>query len=139
MLNGRTNSRGPWQGKQQEQRRGLAEPWPGCGARARLRAPDSDPLPCLSPHPQATGKYSLKIFPDKSINDHNHVLPDTPQGLLGEAGRLNASMVASFVEVPLASVISLQASSCGEHPLLPSPAPRISSLGVVCTPFPERA
>ncbi|CAK6433590.1 unnamed protein product [Pipistrellus nathusii] len=69
----------------------------------------------------ATGKYSLKIFPDKSINDHNHVLPDTPQGLLGEAGRLNASMVASFVEVPLASVISLQASSC--VPVLPALLP----------------
>lgn len=46
------------------------------------------------------------------------MLPDTPQGLLEEAQRLNASKVASFVEVPLASVISLQASSCGEHQLL---------------------
>lgn len=49
------------------------------------------------------------------------MLPDTPQGLLGEAQRLNASVVASFVEVPLASVISLQASSCGEQP---APFPR---------------
>uniref|UniRef100_G1M9D6 Endoglin n=1 Tax=Ailuropoda melanoleuca TaxID=9646 RepID=G1M9D6_AILME len=58
-----------------------------------------------------TGEYSFKIFPEKNIR--GFVLPDTPQGLLGEARRLNASMVASFVELPLASVVSLQAHSCG--------------------------
>ncbi|KAK1334107.1 hypothetical protein QTO34_005107 [Cnephaeus nilssonii] len=67
----------------------------------------------------ATGKYSFKIFPEESIS--GHVLPDTPQGLLGEAQRLNASVVASFVEVPLASVISLQASSCGNLQTSPTP------------------
>ncbi|XP_054582735.1 endoglin [Eptesicus fuscus] len=69
----------------------------------------------------ATGKYSFKIFPEESIS--GHVLPDTPQGLLGEAQRLNASVVASFVEVPLASAISLQASSCGNPPPSPTPVP----------------
>lgn len=61
------------------------------------------------------------------------MLPDTPQGLLGEARRLNASMVASFVELPLASVVSLQAHSCGEHPL-PFLCPLLGSvaLGPLC-------
>lgn len=68
---------------------------------------------------RATGKYSLKIFPEESINDH--VLLDTPQGLLQEAERLNASLVASYVEVPLASSISLQASSCGRPQTSPAP------------------
>ncbi|ELK07222.1 Endoglin [Pteropus alecto] len=58
-----------------------------------------------------TGEYSFKIFPEKNIR--GFVLPDTPQGLLGEARRLNASVVASFVELPLASAVSLRASSCG--------------------------
>ncbi|XP_025769629.1 endoglin [Puma concolor] len=67
-----------------------------------------------------TGEYSFKIFPEKNIR--GFVLPDTPQGLLGEARRLNASVVASFVELPLASVVSLQARSCGGE-LQTSPAP----------------
>uniref|UniRef100_A0A452SY19 Endoglin n=1 Tax=Ursus maritimus TaxID=29073 RepID=A0A452SY19_URSMA len=67
-----------------------------------------------------TGEYSFKIFPEKNIR--GFVLPDTPQGLLGEARRLNASMVASFVELPLASVVSLQAHSCGRG-LQTSPPP----------------
>nr|XP_008249251.1 endoglin [Oryctolagus cuniculus] len=66
-----------------------------------------------------TGEYSLKIFPDKTIP--GFPLPDTIQGLLGEARMLNAS-VASFVEVPLASAILLQASSCDGGPQT-SPAP----------------
>lgn len=49
-------------------------------------------------------------------------LPDTPQGLLGEARRLNTSLIASFVELPLASVVSLRTSSCGEHQT-PYPCP----------------
>lgn len=68
----------------------------------------------------ATGKYSFKIFPKENIS--GLVLPDTPQGLLGEARKLNASVVASFVEVPLTSVVSLQASSCGGG-LQTSPTP----------------
>ncbi|XP_025865142.2 endoglin [Vulpes vulpes] len=68
-----------------------------------------------------TGEYSFKIFPEKNIR--GFVLPDTPQGLLGEARRLNASMVASFVELPLASVVSLQAHSCGGGGLQTSPPP----------------
>uniref|UniRef100_A0A673U4B2 Endoglin n=1 Tax=Suricata suricatta TaxID=37032 RepID=A0A673U4B2_SURSU len=67
-----------------------------------------------------TGEYSIKIFPEKNI--HGFVLPDTPQGLLGEARRLNASVVASFVELPVANVVSLQAHSCGGG-LQTSPAP----------------
>ncbi|XP_040338346.1 endoglin [Herpailurus yagouaroundi] len=67
-----------------------------------------------------TGEYSFKIFPEKNIR--GFVLPDTPQGLLGEARRLNASVVASFVELPLASVVSLQARSCSGE-LQTSPAP----------------
>ncbi|XP_021570463.1 endoglin, partial [Carlito syrichta] len=67
-----------------------------------------------------TGEYSFKIFPGNNI--HGLVLPDTPQGLLGMARMLNASIVASFVELPLASVISLRASSCGGR-LQTSPAP----------------
>nr|5HZW_A Chain A, Maltose-binding periplasmic protein,Endoglin [synthetic construct] len=58
-----------------------------------------------------TGEYSFKIFPEKNIRGFK--LPDTPQGLLGEARMLNASIVASFVELPLASIVSLHASSCG--------------------------
>ncbi|XP_069332919.1 endoglin isoform X2 [Eulemur rufifrons] len=67
-----------------------------------------------------TGEYSFKIFPEKNIR--GFVLPDTPQGLLGEARMLNASVVASFVELPLASVVSLRAPSCGGG-LPTSPAP----------------
>lgn len=50
------------------------------------------------------------------------MLPDTLEGLLEEAQRLNASVVASYVELPLASDVSLQAHSCGEHPA-PFPCP----------------
>lgn len=57
-----------------------------------------------------TGEYTFKIFPGKSMP--GFVLPDTPQGLLGEARKLNASVVASFVELPLASAVSLQAHRC---------------------------
>lgn len=67
-----------------------------------------------------TGEYSFKIFPEKNIRGFK--LPDTPQGLLGEARMLNASVVASFVELPLASVVSLHAPSCGGR-LQTSPAP----------------
>uniref|UniRef100_A0AAQ5BHI3 Endoglin n=1 Tax=Homo sapiens TaxID=9606 RepID=A0AAQ5BHI3_HUMAN len=67
-----------------------------------------------------TGEYSFKIFPEKNIRGFK--LPDTPQGLLGEARMLNASIVASFVELPLASIVSLHASSCGGR-LQTSPAP----------------
>ncbi|XP_015422546.1 PREDICTED: endoglin isoform X1 [Myotis davidii] len=70
---------------------------------------------------RATGNYSIKIFPGRSLREEHLVLPDTPQGLLEEARRLNASKVASFVEVPLASVISLQASSCGGLQTSPTP------------------
>nr|XP_010349626.2 endoglin isoform X1 [Saimiri boliviensis boliviensis] len=67
-----------------------------------------------------TGEYSFKIFPEKNIRGFD--LPDTPQGLLEEARLLNASVVASFVELPLASVVSLRAPSCGGR-LQTSPAP----------------
>ncbi|XP_077001867.1 endoglin [Tamandua tetradactyla] len=67
-----------------------------------------------------TGEYSFKIFPEKNIRGYE--LPDTPQGLLGEARKLNASVVASFVELPLANVVSLRAPSCGSGPQT-SPAP----------------
>lgn len=56
------------------------------------------------------------------------MLPDTPQGLLGEARMLNASIVATFVELPLASAVSLRAPSCGEpqRPLsCPFPLPAL--------------
>uniref|UniRef100_A0A8D1LFG4 Endoglin n=1 Tax=Sus scrofa TaxID=9823 RepID=A0A8D1LFG4_PIG len=65
-----------------------------------------------------TGEYSFKIFPGSNIQGVN--LPDTRQGLLEEARKLNASVIASFVELPLASVISLQDRSCGSG-LQPSP------------------
>ncbi|XP_016066497.1 PREDICTED: endoglin [Miniopterus natalensis] len=68
----------------------------------------------------ATGKYTFKIFAMNFVD--GVVLPDTPEGLLGWARRLNASVVASFVELPLANVISLQASSC-EGGLQTSPTP----------------
>lgn len=58
-----------------------------------------------------TGEYSIKIFPENNIK--GFPLPDTPQGLIEEARKLNASTVASFVELPLASDVSLRASSCG--------------------------
>lgn len=61
---------------------------------------------------QTTGNYSVKIFPKNNIKGFE--LPDTPQGLIGEARKLNASIVASFAELPLASDVSLRASSCGE-------------------------
>ncbi|XP_006892676.1 PREDICTED: endoglin [Elephantulus edwardii] len=67
-----------------------------------------------------TGVYSFKIFPNKNIP--GFVLPDTPQGLLGEALKLNASVVASFVELPLVSTISLRAPSCGLQ-TTPTPTP----------------
>lgn len=68
-----------------------------------------------------TGKYSFKIFPEENKSNIN--LPDTREGLLEEARRLNASVVASFVELPLATAISLRASRCGsEWPTSPTPA-----------------
>ncbi|XP_019061484.1 endoglin [Fukomys damarensis] len=66
-----------------------------------------------------TGGYSFKIFPEKHIP--GTALPETPQGLLGKARTLNASIVASFVDLPLASDVSLRAS-CGSG-LQTSPAP----------------
>uniref|UniRef100_A0A8C0ZYA1 Endoglin n=1 Tax=Castor canadensis TaxID=51338 RepID=A0A8C0ZYA1_CASCN len=71
-----------------------------------------------------TGEYSFKIFPEKNIR--GFVLPDTLQGLLGEARMLNASIVASFVELPLAGVVSLRAPSCGGG-LQTSPAPALTT------------
>ncbi|KAM5332137.1 endoglin [Glossophaga mutica] len=68
-----------------------------------------------------TGKYSFKIFPEENKSDVD--LPDTREGLLGEARRLNASVVASFAELPLATAISLRASRCGSGPpTSPTPA-----------------
>lgn len=64
-----------------------------------------------------TGEYSIKVFPEKNIK--GLLLPETPQGLIGEARKLNASIVASFVELPLASEVSLRASSCGESCVCP--------------------
>ncbi|XP_051022888.1 endoglin [Acomys russatus] len=72
-----------------------------------------------------TGEYSIKIFPEKSIK--GFPLPETPQGLIGEARKLNASIVASFVELPLASDVSLRASSCGGGVLQTSPAPVLTT------------
>ncbi|XP_023557468.1 endoglin [Octodon degus] len=69
----------------------------------------------------APGGYSFKIFPDKHIP--GSVLPETPQGLLGKAQMLNASVVASFVELPPASDISLRASCGGGLPTTPAPGP----------------
>lgn len=74
-----------------------------------------------------TGNYSIKIFPEKIIRGYE--LPATPQGLLGEARKLNASVVASFVELPSASVISLRAHGCSGVVPQTSPAP------VQTTPF----
>lgn len=71
-----------------------------------------------------TGEYSIKIFPENNIK--GFALPDTPQGLIGEARKLNASVVASFVEIPLASDVSLTASSCGGA-LQTSPAPVVTT------------
>ncbi|XP_024418215.2 endoglin [Desmodus rotundus] len=68
-----------------------------------------------------TGKYSFKIFPEENKSDVD--LPDTREGLLREARRLNASVVASFAELPLASAISLRAGRCGSGlPTSPTPA-----------------
>ncbi|KAF6124120.1 endoglin [Phyllostomus discolor] len=68
-----------------------------------------------------TGKYSFKIFPEENKSDVD--LPDSREGLLGEARRLNASVVASFVELPPATAISLRASRCGSGlPASPTPA-----------------
>lgn len=68
-----------------------------------------------------TGKYSFKIFPEENKSDVD--LPDSREGLLGEARRLNASVVASFVELPQATAISLRASRCGSGlPASPTPA-----------------
>lgn len=58
-----------------------------------------------------TGEYSVKIFPGSKVKGVE--LPDTPQGLIAEARKLNASIVTSFVELPLVSNVSLRASSCG--------------------------
>lgn len=77
-----------------------------------------------------TGKYSIKIFPDKSIP--GFVLPDTDEGLLKEAQKLNASIVATFADVPLASEVSLLARSCGGR-LQTTPAPvQTTPASVMC-------
>lgn len=68
-----------------------------------------------------TGGYSFKIFPEKHIPGSE--LPETPQGLLGKARMLNASVVASFVELPPASEISLRASCGGGLQTSPAPVP----------------
>lgn len=68
-----------------------------------------------------TGGYSFKIFPEKHIP--GSALPETPQGLLGKARMLNASVVASFVELPLASDVSLRASCGGGLQTSPAPVP----------------
>lgn len=68
-----------------------------------------------------TGNYFIKIFPEKTIRGYE--LPETPQGLLSEAQKLNASVVASFVELPPASVISLLVHSCSGSSPQTSPEP----------------
>ncbi|XP_005346101.1 endoglin [Microtus ochrogaster] len=79
-----------------------------------------------------TGEYSIKIFPEKKIKGFD--LPDTPQGLIGEARKLNASTIASFVELPLANEVWLRASSCDVRPQS-SPAPVLTtSPKVGCNP-----
>ncbi|XP_042536933.1 endoglin [Dipodomys spectabilis] len=78
-----------------------------------------------------TGEYSFKIFSKKNI--HGFELPDTPQGLVGQARKLNASLVASFVELPLASAVSLRAPSCSGEPQT-SPAPVLTTPPNRCDP-----
>ncbi|XP_004849363.1 endoglin [Heterocephalus glaber] len=68
-----------------------------------------------------TGGYSFKIFPEKHIP--GSPLPETLQGLLGKARMLNASIVASFVDLPVASDISLRASCGGGLQTSPAPVP----------------
>lgn len=79
---------------------------------------------------QTTGEYSVKIFPGSKVKGVE--LPDTPQGLIGEARKLNASIVTSFVELPLASNVSLRASSCGEPQPVPLSQTCCSSLPITC-------
>ncbi|XP_013368619.1 PREDICTED: endoglin isoform X2 [Chinchilla lanigera] len=68
-----------------------------------------------------TGGYSFKIFPEKHIP--GSALPETLPGLLGKARMLNASVVASFAELPPARDISLRASCGGGLPTSPAPVP----------------
>ncbi|KAM5298527.1 LOW QUALITY PROTEIN: endoglin [Ctenodactylus gundi] len=78
----------------------------------------------------ATGGYSFKLF---SGALPGLALPDTTEGLLGQARKFNASVVASFAELPLTSFVFLQASSCGGW-LQTSPAPPL----LLTTPPRER-
>ncbi|XP_027725239.1 endoglin [Vombatus ursinus] len=72
-----------------------------------------------------TGEYSFKIFPDKSIP--GSILSDTIQGLLHEAQRkFNASIIASYVEIPPTSHIALWAPSCAPK-IETSPSPVLTT------------
>ncbi|XP_072488620.1 endoglin [Notamacropus eugenii] len=72
-----------------------------------------------------TGEYSFKIFPNKTIP--GSILSDTMQGLLYEAlKKFNASIIASYVEIPPASHIALWAPSCAPK-VETSPSPVLTT------------
>ncbi|XP_074067183.1 endoglin [Macrotis lagotis] len=72
-----------------------------------------------------TGEYSFKIFPQKSIP--GSILSDTFQGLLYEAQKkFNASIIASYAEIPPTSHITLWAPSC-DSKVETSPSPVLTT------------
>ncbi|XP_036608627.1 endoglin [Trichosurus vulpecula] len=72
-----------------------------------------------------TGEYSFKIFPNKSIP--GSILSDTMQELLYEAlKKFNASIIASYVEIPPASHIALRAPTCAPK-VETSPSPVLTT------------
>ncbi|XP_068925645.1 endoglin [Petaurus breviceps papuanus] len=72
-----------------------------------------------------TGEYSFKIFPNKNIP--GSILSDTHQELLNEAlMKFNASIIASYVEIPPASHIALLAPSCAPR-VETSPSPVLTT------------
>uniref|UniRef100_F7CZ80 Endoglin n=1 Tax=Monodelphis domestica TaxID=13616 RepID=F7CZ80_MONDO len=76
---------------------------------------------------ETTGEYSFKIFPNNRIS--GSIGSDTLQELLDEVQKkYNASTIASYVEIPATSHISLWAPSCAST-VETSPSP------VLTTPF----
>ncbi|XP_043837115.1 endoglin [Dromiciops gliroides] len=72
-----------------------------------------------------TGEYSFKIFPNKNIP--GSILPDTFPELLHEVHKkFNASIFASYVEIPFTGHIALWAPSCAPQ-VETSPSPVLTT------------
>ncbi|XP_028917916.1 endoglin isoform X1 [Ornithorhynchus anatinus] len=66
----------------------------------------------------STGVYFVKVFPEMKVS--GFALPNTQEGLLQEALKLNASLIASYTEIPPSSQVTLSFPRCGLSTKMPT-------------------